>query len=141
MQESQLLLDEIQAVPKVVHQKGKRICAHASNPGIKMPIRGRGGIEHGYYRDDEAIEMVVENDVFYVPTLVCNLDEEFLRESGMAKMDLLGMGKGAGSDPSDLRLLGPDSGTEQQRQTLLGLYDLPVYEHKHLVVAVQSIPD
>jgi hypothetical protein len=85
--------------------------------------------------------MVVENDVFYVPTLVCNLDEEFLRESGMAKMDLLGMGKGAGSDPSDLRLLGPDSGTEQQRQTLLGLYDLPVYEHKHLVVAVQSIPD
>jgi imidazolonepropionase-like amidohydrolase len=43
-------------------------------------------IEHGYYLDDEAIEMMVENDVFYVPTLVCNLDEEFLRESGMLEM-------------------------------------------------------
>ena len=26
---------------------------------------------------------MVENDLFYVPTLVCNLDEDWLRETGM----------------------------------------------------------
>jgi len=31
--------------------------------------------------------MMVENDVFYVPTLVCNLDGEWLRESGMLEVD------------------------------------------------------
>jgi imidazolonepropionase-like amidohydrolase len=71
MQESQLLLDEIQAATQVAHQKGKRVCVHAGGPGgIKMAIRGGVDcIEHGYYLDDEAIAMMVENDVFYVPTI------------------------------------------------------------------------
>ena len=87
-QESQLLMDELRAATEVAHQKGKRVCAHAGNPGMKMAIRARVDcIEHGYYLDDEAIEMMVENDVFYVPTLVCNLDGEWLRESGMLEVD------------------------------------------------------
>lgn len=87
-QESQLLMDELEAATEVAHQKGKRVCAHAGNPGMKMAIRaGVDCIEHGYYLDDEAIEMMVKKDVFYVPTLVCNLDEEWLRESGMIEVD------------------------------------------------------
>jgi imidazolonepropionase-like amidohydrolase len=83
MQISHLLFDEVQAATEVAHQKGKRVCAHLSNPGIKMAIRaGVDCIEHGYWMDDEAIEMMVENDVFYDPTLVCNTDEQYMRDNG-----------------------------------------------------------
>jgi len=83
-QETQLLMDELEAAVEVTHQKGKRVCAHAGNPGMKMAIQaGVDCIEHGYHLDDEAVEMMVENDVFYVPTMVCNLDEEWLRETGL----------------------------------------------------------
>ncbi len=83
-QETQLLMDELEAAVEVAHQKGKRVCAHAGNPGMKMAIQaGVDCIEHGYHLDDEAVEMMVENDVFYVPTMVCNLDEEWLRETGL----------------------------------------------------------
>ena len=90
MQESQLTLDEIQAATEVAHQKGKRVCVHAGGSGgIKTAIRGGVDcIEHGYYLDDEAIEMMVENDVFYVPTMFVTQYEEFMRKSGMAQFQL-----------------------------------------------------
>jgi len=84
MQESQFLLDEIQAATEVAHQKGKRVCVHAwGTAGIKVAIRGGvDSIEHGLL-DDEAIEMMVENGVFYVPTLNVTQDEERILERGM----------------------------------------------------------
>lgn len=88
MQETKFLPDEVKAATEVAHQKGKKVCAHASNPAIKMAIRcGVDCIEHGYFLDDEAAQMLVDNDVFLVPTLVCNLDEEYLHESGLADLD------------------------------------------------------
>lgn len=86
-----MLLDEIRAATEVAHQKGKRVCAHASNPGMKMAIQGGVDcIEHGYFMDDEAVELMLEHDVFYDPTLVCNLDEAWLRELGVTEMDHCG---------------------------------------------------
>jgi imidazolonepropionase-like amidohydrolase len=84
MQESQFLLDEIQAATEVAHQKGRRVCVHAwGTAGIKTAIRGGVDcIEHGLL-DDEAVEMMVENGVFYVPTLNVTQDEERILESGM----------------------------------------------------------
>jgi len=84
MQESQFLLDEIQAATEVAHQKGKRVCVHAwGTAGIKAAIRGGVDcIEHGLL-DDKAVEMMVENDVFYVPTISVTQDEEQILESGM----------------------------------------------------------
>jgi imidazolonepropionase-like amidohydrolase len=83
MQVTKLLQDEVEAAVKVAHQKGKRVCVHTGNPGMKMAIRaGVDCIEHGYWMDDEAVELMVENDVFYDPTLVCNLDEQFMLDSG-----------------------------------------------------------
>jgi len=84
MQESQFLPDEIQAATEVAHQKGKRVCVHAwGTAGIKTAVRGGvDSIEHGLL-DDEAIEMMVENDVFYVPTLNVTQDEERILERGM----------------------------------------------------------
>ncbi|MEE8391982.1 MAG: amidohydrolase family protein [Anaerolineae bacterium] len=84
MQESQFLLDEIQAATEVAHQKGKRVCVHAwGTAGIKTAIQGGVDcIEHGLL-DDKAVEMMVENDVFYVPTISVTQDEEQILESGI----------------------------------------------------------
>jgi imidazolonepropionase-like amidohydrolase len=81
MQESQFLLDEIQAATEVAHQKGKRVAVHAwGAPGIKTAIRGGvDSIEHGLL-DDEAIQMMLDHDVFYVPTISATQDEEFINE-------------------------------------------------------------
>ena len=63
MQESQMFPDEIEAATAAAHQKGKRVCVHAGGPeGVKAAIRGGVDcIEHGYYLDDEAIQMMVDH--------------------------------------------------------------------------------
>jgi imidazolonepropionase-like amidohydrolase len=85
MQETQLCRDEVEAATEVAHAKGKRVCVHAGGPpGIKMAIRsGVDCIEHGYYLDDEAIELMVKHDVFFVPTINVTQDETFMRKSKM----------------------------------------------------------
>jgi imidazolonepropionase-like amidohydrolase len=82
-QGSQLMLDEIQAATEVAHQRGKRVCVHAwHTEGVKTAIQGGADcIEHGLL-DDEAVEMMVENDVFYVPTIRCTHDVKLMRKSG-----------------------------------------------------------
>lgn len=87
MQESQLLLDEIQAATEVAHQKGKRVCVHAGGPaGIKMALLGGVDcIEHGYYLDDEAIALMVKKDVFYVPTINVTQYKAFMEAAGAAE--------------------------------------------------------
>jgi imidazolonepropionase-like amidohydrolase len=88
MRVSHFLLDEVEAATEVAHQKGKRVSAHSGAPGTKMAIRGGvDTIEHGYFLDGEAIEMMVEHDVFYVPTLVCSEDQAFLHENGILETD------------------------------------------------------
>lgn len=90
MRESQLFLDEVKAATDTAHQKGKRVCAHAGGPeGVKTAIRGGVDcIEHGYYLDDEAIQLMVEHDVFFVPTMCVTQDEVFMRKSGMADFQI-----------------------------------------------------
>jgi len=90
MQESQLLLDEIQAATEIAHQKGKRVAVHAGGPaGVKTAIRGGvDSIEHGYYLDDEAIAMMVEADVFYVPTINVTQYEAFMKRAQAAEHHL-----------------------------------------------------
>ncbi len=45
--------------------------AHATNPqAVKAAMRlGAHSVEHGYIMDDECIELMLEHDVWYVPTL------------------------------------------------------------------------
>lgn len=84
MQESQFLLDEIQAATEVAHQRCKKVCVHAwGTEGIKTAIRGGvDSVEHGLL-DDEAVEMIVEHDVFYVPTIHVTQDRKRILECGM----------------------------------------------------------
>lgn len=96
MEESQLFPDEIRAAVEVAHEKGKRVCVHAGGAGgVKAAIRGGVDcIEHGYYLDDEAIELMAEREVFFVPTLFVTQDREFMRKSGMSE-EQIGKAQGA----------------------------------------------
>jgi imidazolonepropionase-like amidohydrolase len=84
MDESQFLMDEILAATDIAHQKGKRVCVHAwGAEGVKAAIRGGvDTVEHGLL-DDEAVELMVEHGVFYVPTIHVTQDKENILGSGM----------------------------------------------------------
>lgn len=67
-----LQLDELQVVANEAHNSGRRVTTHAiGNAGIKNALRaGIDSIEHGFYLDDEALELAVAQGTFLVPTLV-----------------------------------------------------------------------
>ena len=81
MYESQMTLDEIQAAVEVAQLKGRKVCAHIGGPlGAKMAIQaGVASLEHGYFLDDETIEMMVAKGTYYVPTLAVTQDEAYIR--------------------------------------------------------------
>jgi imidazolonepropionase-like amidohydrolase len=64
--------DELEEVAREAHNAGRRAACHAiGNEGIKNAIRaGIDSIEHGFYLDDEALELAVDHGTFLVPTLI-----------------------------------------------------------------------
>ena len=65
-------IEELEAVAQEAHKAGRRTACHAiGNAGIKNALRaGIDSIEHGFYLDDEAIELFLKNGAFLVPTLI-----------------------------------------------------------------------
>ncbi|WP_080873874.1 metal-dependent hydrolase family protein [Oceanobacillus timonensis] len=68
----QLSSEEMRAAVDEAHHKGYTACAHAQGTeGIKNAIRaGVDSIEHGIYLDDEAMQMMLDNNTYLVPTLM-----------------------------------------------------------------------
>lgn len=68
---AQFALDEIRAMVEEAHAAGKKVASHAqSNKGIKNALlAGVDTIEHGIYLDDEAVELMVNQGSFLIPTL------------------------------------------------------------------------
>lgn len=66
-----LLPDEIESAFGLCHQRGFKVVAHAGGTeGIKAAVRaGAHTIEHGYILDDEAIQMMLQNGTYFVPTM------------------------------------------------------------------------
>lgn len=66
-----LLRQELEAAFDICKLREFKVMAHATNPeAVKAAIRlGAHSIEHGYILDDECIELFLEHDVWYVPTL------------------------------------------------------------------------
>ena len=66
-----LLQDELKAAFEICHLREFKVMAHATNPeAVKNAIRlGAHSVEHGYILDDECIELFLEHDTWYVPTL------------------------------------------------------------------------
>jgi imidazolonepropionase-like amidohydrolase len=65
-------VDELRAAADEAHNAGRRTACHAiGNNGIKNALRaGIDSIEHGFYLDDESLEMAVAQGTFLVPTLI-----------------------------------------------------------------------
>lgn len=80
MHETQMTMDEIQAAVEVASFKGRKVCAHIGGSlGAKMAVKaGVASVEHGYYLDDEALDLMVEHGTFYVPTLAVTQDMDFV---------------------------------------------------------------
>lgn len=66
-----LLQEELEAAFEICKKRDMKIMAHATNPlSVKQAsMMGAHSIEHGYIMDDECIELMLENDTWYVPTL------------------------------------------------------------------------
>lgn len=67
-----LLPEELEVVAQEAHNSGRRVATHAiGNAGIKNALRaGIDSIEHGFYLDDESLDLAVSNGAFLVPTLL-----------------------------------------------------------------------
>ena len=70
-QNSFLLDDELKAAFDICRLREFKVMAHATNPhAVKQAIlAGAHSIEHGYILDDECIELFLEHDTWFVPTL------------------------------------------------------------------------
>jgi imidazolonepropionase-like amidohydrolase len=69
--QSQFTDEEIRAFTQEAHRVGIPVASHAQGaPGIKSALRnGVDTIEHGFYLDQEAIDLMFETDATFVPTL------------------------------------------------------------------------
>ncbi|MFB6154788.1 MAG: amidohydrolase family protein [Haloferacaceae archaeon] len=69
--QSQFTDAEIRAFTEEAHRVGIPVASHAQGgPGIKSALRnGVDTIEHGFYLDEEAIDLMKETDATFVPTL------------------------------------------------------------------------
>ncbi len=65
-------LDEMQAAVEEAHKAGRPAASHAiGNGGIKNALKaGIDSVEHGFYLDDEAVNLALKNQAFLVPTLI-----------------------------------------------------------------------
>jgi len=73
----QLTVEEMAAAVDEARRRGKKVCAHCSClDGARAVIAaGVNSIEHGIELDDEAIEKMIANDIYLVPTLKCTCIE------------------------------------------------------------------
>ena len=68
--EAQFTVDEIKAITYEAHNVGKRVASHAQGAlGVKNAIVGGvDTIEHGYFLDDECVELMLKHGNYFVPT-------------------------------------------------------------------------
>ena len=69
--DSFLLEEELEAAFNICRQRAYGVMAHAASPdAVKAAIRhGAHTVEHGYIMDEECIELFLENETWYIPTL------------------------------------------------------------------------
>lgn len=67
----QMSVEEVKAVVEEAHRVGKKVASHAQGAeGVKIAVLGGvDSVEHGYFLDEESIELMIERKVYYVPTL------------------------------------------------------------------------
>lgn len=66
-----MLEEELEAAFALCKKREYKVMAHATNPDtVKAAVRhGAHSVEHGYIMDEECIDLLAKNRVWYVPTL------------------------------------------------------------------------
>ncbi len=85
----EMLPDELEAAVETAHSFGIHVTAHSREPAVYQAVAaGIDCIEHGYGLTDETIALMVEKGTFYDPTIICNLDDRYIkeREERLAKL-------------------------------------------------------
>src|SRR5712691_6435305 len=84
IRDAQLSKDEMRAVMDTAHGSGKKVTAHAGPPGaIRDAIEcGLDCVEHGYFLTDDVIQLMVDHNVWLVPTIAVSRCEEFYAKIG-----------------------------------------------------------
>jgi imidazolonepropionase-like amidohydrolase len=78
---SRMNSQEIFAAIDEAHKQGVPITAHSGGETARIAIvHGVDGIEHGNRLTDDTIRLMAEKNVFYDPTIVCNLSAEYISE-------------------------------------------------------------
>lgn len=74
MNDPQLSVEEMHAAVEEAHHKGRIVAAHAEgNPGIMNAIKaGVDSIEHGFYVNDEEIDLMLRQGTYLDPTIVAD---------------------------------------------------------------------
>ena len=74
MDDPQLSTEEIKAAVEEAHHKGNTVAAHAEgNPGIMNAIKANvDSIEHGFYVNDEEIDLMLAQKTYLTPTIVAD---------------------------------------------------------------------
>ncbi|UQS86135.1 amidohydrolase family protein (plasmid) [Nicoliella spurrieriana] len=72
MDEPQLTVEELRVAVEETHHKHAVVAAHAEgNPGIMNALlAGVDSIEHGFYVNDEEVEMMLKHHTYLTPTIV-----------------------------------------------------------------------
>lgn len=80
---SELTLEEMKVICDEAHRFGLKVSSHAiGREGIMNSIlAGVDTIEHGHYVDDEIIELMIEKDVSWIPTLY--IYEQIANQNGI----------------------------------------------------------
>jgi imidazolonepropionase-like amidohydrolase len=65
------LREELEAALRIARQRGVPVAVHATfHEAVKWAVRaGAQSIEHGYILDEEAVSLMAQHGVYYVPTL------------------------------------------------------------------------
>ena len=81
----QLSDDEARAIVDISHRMGLKVSSHALSAGaVKAAVRaGVDTIEHGYGLDEECIQLMLENDTYFVPTMqLFELASQYMESTG-----------------------------------------------------------
>jgi imidazolonepropionase-like amidohydrolase len=84
IRDAQLSKGEMRAVMDTAHGSGKKVTAHAGPAGaIRDAIEcGLDCVEHGYFLTDEVLQLMVDHNVWLVPTIAVSRCEEFYAKIG-----------------------------------------------------------
>jgi imidazolonepropionase-like amidohydrolase len=77
----EMLQDELDAAVETAHHNGLRVASHSKEPATYRSVKaGVDCIEHGYGLKDETIKLMAEKGTYYVPTIICNLSDQYIKE-------------------------------------------------------------